>query len=138
MYVISLKETNFNQHENLASETKYKCDQQCSMTFDNFDAKDKHMKMGVGKLNQFQCPECEFRSCHYNEAAEHYAQNHATKIQEDIIIDKNQQENDNIVYGMEKEQKIETPVSKLHQKVVEALPRVTNEPQKVYIAKKKP
>ena len=120
-----------NQHEeNMQNATNnvtmYRCDR-CSMTFDNFEAKDQHVKMGVGKLNQFQCPECEFRSCHYDEAAEHYAQNHGTKIQEN---DKSQQQND-IIYGREQEQKIETPVSKLHQKVVEALPRVTNEPQKV-------
>ena len=44
--------------------------------FDSVEEKERHMKLGLGKLKQFQCPKCEFRACHYNGAKEHFAKIH--------------------------------------------------------------
>ena len=53
----------------------FKCDR-CSILFDSVEEKERHMKLGLGKLKQFQCPKCEFRACHYNGAKEHFAKIH--------------------------------------------------------------
>ena len=88
-----IQEEKKNQQENISKTVKnlsllHKCDR-CSMDFCSVKAKNQHMKMGLGKLQLFQCPECEFRSCHINGATDHCAKNHGLKIQEDI----HQQEN---------------------------------------------
>ena len=68
-----------SENENLIEVPKlpfiFQCNR-CSVRFDNIDAKDQHMKMGLGKLKLYKCPKCEFRSCHYDGAKEHYVQNH--------------------------------------------------------------
>ena len=78
----------------------------------------------------YKCDKCGMIFETFEEITLHYTQNHApTKAQEDDEKNQDQREN-----GMEnQEQKIETPVAKLNQRVVDALPRVTKEPQKVCI-----
>ena len=78
----------------------------------------------------YKCDKCGMIFETFEEITLHYTQNHApTKAQEDVEKNQDQREN-----GMEnQEQKIETPVAKLNQRVVDALPRVTKEPQKVCI-----
>lgn len=56
----------------------FKCER-CSILFDTVEAKNQHMKLGLGKLKQFQCPKCEFRACHYNGAKEHFAKIHLNR-----------------------------------------------------------
>ena len=70
----------------------YKCDR-CSCTFDTIKAKNQHMNMGLGYTQFFQCPQCEFRSCHINGTTEHFAQNHVLNSNIQNQEDKNQQEN---------------------------------------------
>ena len=76
----------------------------------------------------YKCDKCGMIFETFEDITLHYTQNHApAKTQEDVNK-KNQTEN-----GIDQEQTIETPVAKLNQRVVDALPRVTKEPQKVCI-----
>ena len=79
--IVVKKENSFEYNTNISgqeSQKSFKCDRlpkPCSLTFDNIQAKNQHIKEGYGIVGNrlFTCPKpkCEFRSCFYPGAAEH-------------------------------------------------------------------